>query len=96
MNQIAVIRVSIFRLNQAAFAGIVGVSQSTVSRWEREEASPTHAEMRRVRDYAAAQAIPWNDAWFFESPAVGRQLSRRERTVRANRRERDLTHGVGA
>lgn len=71
MNAITHIRKKVFRLTQQEFAGIAGVQQSMVSRWENGHAAPTLDEMQRIREAAAARKIRWSDKLFFEAPAEG-------------------------
>jgi len=57
MNCIKFIRVVIAQASQADFATAVGVSQATISRWERGEASPDIDECKRIRSaYPAVTA----------------------------------------
>lgn len=65
MSAIRHIRKSVFRLSQAEFAAIAGVTQATVSRWEKG-GSPTLEEMQRIRAAAAERRIRWSDKLFFE------------------------------
>lgn len=65
MNAIRHIRKNVFRLKQQEFAAIAGVQQSTVSRWERGEASPSLDEMAAIRTAAKDRRIKWNDGLFF-------------------------------
>lgn len=68
MNSILHIRKNVFGLKQREFAAVVGVQQSTVSRWEREESFPTLAEMHLIRTAARQRGKRWSDRWFFEPP----------------------------
>ncbi|RWB85953.1 MAG: XRE family transcriptional regulator [Mesorhizobium sp.] len=68
MSAIRHIRCHIFKLNQAEFAAIAGVTQASVSRWEAGTA-PSLDEMRAIREAAIERNIEWNDSWFFEVPA---------------------------
>lgn len=61
------IRTSVFRIRQAEMAQIVGVAQSTVSRWEKGLAEPSLSEIARIRQEAIKRRIRWKDAWFFQS-----------------------------
>lgn len=68
MSAIRHIRREIFKVTQAEFAALAGVTQASVSRWEAGGA-PTLDEMQAIRKAAADREIDWNDAWFFEAPA---------------------------
>jgi transcriptional regulator with XRE-family HTH domain len=70
MNALRYIRKHVFQVTQIEFASLAGVAQASVSRWENdlEGVSPSLDEMRAIRQAAAERGIPWNDAWFFESP----------------------------
>ena len=68
MSAIRHIRLKVFKVTQADFAAMAGVSQASVSRWEAGGA-PTLDEMQAIRKAAADRKILWNDAWFFEAPA---------------------------
>lgn len=70
MRAIGHIRKHIFKKRQAEFAAMLGVAQSTVSRWERGDSSPTLEEMTAIRSEAARNGLEWDDAWFFEAPEV--------------------------
>jgi transcriptional regulator with XRE-family HTH domain len=62
------IRQAIFGCDtQAAFAGLIGVTQPTVSRWENG-VEPDRAAMARIREAAVDRGIDWDDRWFFEVP----------------------------
>jgi transcriptional regulator with XRE-family HTH domain len=68
MNAVEYIRTRIFQLKQAPFAEVAGVSQPTVSRWEREPGSePNRDEMERIRSAAISRRLPWDDSWFFQT-----------------------------
>ena len=67
MTQISRIRRDVFGMTQSAFAHAVGVSQGTVSRWERGM-EPTREQLSRIRQSAISRGMLWNDAWFFEPP----------------------------
>ncbi|TIN80733.1 helix-turn-helix transcriptional regulator [Mesorhizobium sp.] len=68
MSAIRHIRREVFKVTQAEFAVLAGVTQASVSRWEAGGA-PSLDEMQAIRKAAADRAIAWNDAWFFEAPA---------------------------
>jgi transcriptional regulator with XRE-family HTH domain len=70
MNAVEYIRRKIFKLEQAPFARIAGVSQPTVSRWEHSEfenSEPSRKAMDLIRTEAAARGLPWSDSWFFQT-----------------------------
>ncbi|MRX31890.1 helix-turn-helix domain-containing protein [Aminobacter sp. MDW-2] len=74
MSAIRHIRKTVFRLNQAEFAVVAGVTQATISRWEKG-GSPTLEEMQRIRDAAAKRKIKWSDKLFFEAPKANERAS---------------------
>jgi DNA-binding transcriptional regulator YiaG len=67
MNALKHIRKNVFKLTQAEFSAIAGVTQATVSRWENGVA-PSLDEMKAIRAAAEARKIKWNDRLFFETP----------------------------
>jgi len=70
MNSVEYIRTKVFKLEQAPFAVIAGVSQPTVSRWEQtemENSEPNRKAMDRIRSEAIKRELDWNDSWFFQS-----------------------------
>lgn len=70
MNAVEHIRKRIFKLKQAPFAAVAGVSQPTVSRWEQDSlpgSQPSRAEMDRIRNAALDQGLEWDDSWFFQT-----------------------------
>lgn len=70
MNAVEHIRKRIFKLKQAPFAAVAGVSQPTVSRWEQESipgSQPTRVEMDRIRSAALDRGLEWDDSWFFQT-----------------------------
>lgn len=67
MNALKHIRKNVFKVTQAEFSVIAGVTQATVSRWENGVA-PSLDEMKAIRDAAEVRKIKWNDRLFFEAP----------------------------
>ena len=70
MNAVKYIRTRIFKVEQAPFARIAGVSQPTVSRWEMEsnpKSDPTLGDVERIRTEAEKRGLPWSDSWLFQS-----------------------------
>lgn len=63
------IRKTVLGLSQAEIAVVACVSQGTVSKWEAGQLEPSRAELARIRDAVKARDLPWDDRWFFESPA---------------------------
>ncbi|WP_370853024.1 helix-turn-helix transcriptional regulator [Pararhizobium haloflavum] len=47
---------------------MIGVAQSTVSRWERGDSAPTLDEMRAIRAAAVSLRLDWRDCLFFDEP----------------------------
>lgn len=52
---------------QQAFADLLGIPQSTVSRWENGM-EPNLASLARIREVAIERGIAWDDRLFFEVP----------------------------
>lgn len=73
MHPIERIRREVFEMTQASFAEVAGVTQATVSRWERGEFEPSRDELSRIRDEARRKRLKWRDAWFFERPPEAAQ-----------------------
>jgi transcriptional regulator with XRE-family HTH domain len=70
MNAVEYIRTKVFKMTQAPFAAVAGVSQPTVSRWEMDSlpgSQPDREEMERIRSAAIERGLPWNDSWFFQT-----------------------------
>ncbi|WP_409233677.1 helix-turn-helix domain-containing protein [Rhizobium sp. WCS2018Hpa-16] len=63
------IRKNVFKVNQAEFSSLAGVTQATVSRWENGGA-PSLDEMKAIRLAAEKRNIEWDDRFFFEAPEV--------------------------
>lgn len=68
MRAITHIRTNVFKQTQREFGRLAGVSQGTVSRWERGDLAPSHYEMTRIRTAAIRLGMPWDDQWFFVAP----------------------------
>lgn len=68
MSAIAHIRKKVLGLSQMAVAELTGVTQATVSRWEKGELSPNLRELGILRDVARTKGVEWDDSWFFEPP----------------------------
>lgn len=71
MNPILRIRRKVLEVTQGDLAEIAGVSQGTVSKWEKGELEPSREELGRIRDEAQARGLDWSDSWFFEVPSPG-------------------------
>lgn len=69
MNPLLHIRKNVFGLTQAEMAVIAVVSQGTVSKWEAGALAPDADELKRIRAEATKRGLPWDDRWFFETPA---------------------------
>jgi transcriptional regulator with XRE-family HTH domain len=67
MSTMKHIRTKVFEVTQAEFAALAGVTQASVSRWERGVA-PSLDEMRAIRQAADDRGISWDDKFFFETP----------------------------
>jgi transcriptional regulator with XRE-family HTH domain len=70
MNAVEFIRTKVFKLTQAPFAVIAGVSQPTVSRWEAPDCAgsePNREEMERIRSAAIKRGLAFDDSWFFQT-----------------------------
>jgi len=70
MRPIKNIRKNIFKVRQAEFATIAGVTQATISRWEADDnaAAPTLEDLARIREEASRRRLRWNDKLFFDAP----------------------------
>ncbi|MGX5719887.1 helix-turn-helix domain-containing protein [Shinella zoogloeoides] len=67
MSTMKHIRTKVFELTQAEFASLAGVTQASVSRWEKGVA-PSLDEMKAIRRAAEERNIEWDDKFFFETP----------------------------
>lgn len=70
MNTVLHLRKNILKLSQAELAEVAKTTQATVSRWENGELSPDLDQLTRLREEVRKREIDWDDAWFFEAPAV--------------------------
>ena len=68
MSAMTHIRKSVLDMSQAALAELTGVTQATVSRWEKGELSPDLNALSRIREEAQRRGKEWDDRWFFEVP----------------------------
>ena len=67
MSAIARIRKELLGLTQVEFAALTGVTQATVSRWERGELFPNLRELALIREAAKAKKPEeWDDSLLFE------------------------------
>ena len=64
-DQLKRIRSEVFEETQVAFGIIAGVSQATISKWEKNKLSPELDQLAKIRKEAAKRGIPWQDEWFF-------------------------------
>jgi transcriptional regulator with XRE-family HTH domain len=72
LNTLAHIRINVFKVTQAEFAAIVGVRQSSVSRWENG-VSPSLEDMRAIRRAARRLPVEWDDGLFFDLPETAHE-----------------------
>ena len=70
MNAVEHIRTKVFKLKQGPFAAVAGVSQATVSRWEKQGKEPSREKLDNIRKAAIEAGLEWNDSLFFEKPPV--------------------------
>lgn len=68
MNTIRYIRTQIFGVTQGEFAAICGVSQATISKWERDACSPPLSNLAAIRKEARRRRLGMPDAVFFDAP----------------------------
>jgi DNA-binding transcriptional regulator YiaG len=67
MSPMLHIRKNVLQLSQARFAEVAGVSQATVSRWERGQWEPNRDELARIRSWAKDNNVDLNDSAFFDA-----------------------------
>jgi transcriptional regulator with XRE-family HTH domain len=72
MNLMLHIRKEVLRLSQAQLAEVAGVSQATVSRWERGQWEPNRDELARIWSWARENDVALSDAAFFAKPSEDR------------------------
>jgi transcriptional regulator with XRE-family HTH domain len=65
MHPLTHIRKTVLGMKQSDLAQLVGVTQATVSRWERGKLSPSLSELERIRAEAQSRGLAWDDSWFF-------------------------------
>jgi len=70
MNTLRHIRRTVFKVTQVEMAGIAGVRQATISRWEQDDCTPSLSALKRIRKEARRRGLKWNDSWFFEEVAA--------------------------
>lgn len=68
MNAVEHIRTQVFKLKQGPFAEVAGVSQATVSRWEKQGKEPSREKLDNIRKAAIERGLQWSDSFFFEKP----------------------------
>lgn len=68
MSNVRHIRKNVFRLSQAEFGAICGVTQATISRWEAGRLAPSLVELARIREAARERRLKWRDEMFFAQP----------------------------
>lgn len=54
-------------MTQCQLAAMIGVTQSTVSKWERRQASPTLENLEKIRGEASSRRLELDDRLFFET-----------------------------
>lgn len=59
-------------LRQVEMAVIAGVTQATVSRWEKGQWEPNRDELARIRNHAISNGSSWKDAYFFNAAEPAR------------------------
>jgi len=75
MNNVRRIRKTLFRVSQAKFGEIAGVTQATVSRWETGILAPSLLELDRIRASARQKGLKLKAEDFFApiaKPSEGR------------------------
>lgn len=47
-------------LNQTEFAQVLGVSFSTVNRWENDKAIPNYQALKKIKDFCDKNSLPFD------------------------------------
>jgi DNA-binding transcriptional regulator YiaG len=68
MSTIHHIRNNVLKATQAEMAAITGVTQATVSRWEKGIHEPSRNELAMIRDEIIRRGLEWDDSLFFDAP----------------------------
>jgi DNA-binding transcriptional regulator YiaG len=77
-NALTHIRGNLFQMTQVQFAAVLGVDQSTVSRWEQGKLDPGLKDLRKIRALARnkkraeewkKRGIEWSDGFLFGEAA---------------------------
>lgn len=61
------IRKRLFQMSQIAFAEMLDLDNTAISRVESGRRELKLSEMARIRKAARARGLPWSDQWFFEA-----------------------------
>lgn len=75
MNNVRRIRTTLFRVSQAEFGAIAGVTQATVSRWEAGRLAPSLNELDRIRTTAKERGVQLEADDFFVAPMHSRAMA---------------------
>jgi hypothetical protein len=63
------LRVNVFQTSQPVFGAIGGgVGVSTVSRWENGDIMPNTLQLQRIKRFAEASGLPWDERWLVSPP----------------------------
>lgn len=73
VDPIKYVRDEVLQITQAQLAEIAGVTQATVSRWEKGQLEPGRGELRRIKQAVLDKGAAWDDRWVFEVPAAARE-----------------------
>ncbi len=74
MTPIEHLRVHVLDMTQGQFATFAGVSQGTVSKWEKGEGLRVKS-LTKLRAALRRRRIHWDDAWFFQLPPTAKLAS---------------------